>query len=263
MEKNAEKIISSIPPGAGVYLMKDSGGRVIYVGKAVNLRARVRSYFRETGDTRPAIRFLRNRVEDVEFILTDSAKEAVILENNLIKQHRPKYNIRLRDDKDYLCLRLTTREKYPRLVKLRRPRPTGEPTFGPYSSASELKETLSLLNKAFPLRTCSPQSFRRRKRPCLNHQMGRCLAPCTGEVDPEEYNELVGQVKMILSGKGKPLLDEIKRRMNEASENMNFEDAAVYRDRLQAVEDTLQKQKMSRTGGPDRDIIGISPTVTG
>ncbi len=257
MKQDMEKLMASIPAKTGVYLMKDSGGRVIYVGKAVNLRARVRSYFRETGDTRPAIRFLRNRIDDVEFILTDSAKEAVILENNLIKQHRPKYNIRLRDDKDYLCLRLTTREKFPRLIKLRRPKPTGEPTFGPYSSATELKETLSLLNKAFPLRTCSPKSFRQRKRPCLNHQIGRCLAPCSGDVNPEEYNELVDQVRMILSGKGRPLLDEIRQRMKEASENMDFEEAALYRDRLQAVQDTLERQKMSRTGGPDRDIIGL------
>jgi len=257
MDKNPEKILASIPPGTGVYLMKDKNGAVIYIGKAVNLRARVRSYFRETGDNRPAIRFLRNRIEDVEFILTDSAKEAVILENNLIKQHRPRYNIQLRDDKDYLCLRLTTREKFPRLIKLRRPRPTGEPTFGPYSSASELKETLSLLNKAFPLRTCSPRSFRHRKRPCLNHQIGRCPAPCAGRIGPEEYNELVRQVKMILSGKGKPLVDEIRRRMKDASDNLNFEAAAVYRDRLKAVEDTLERQKMVRAGGPDRDIIGI------
>ncbi len=258
MGKDREKLIASIPPKTGVYLMKDSSGKVIYIGKALNLRSRVRSYFRETGDDRSSIPFLRNRLTDIDFILTDSEKEALILENNLIKQHKPKYNIRLRDDKDYLCLRLTTKEKYPRLITLRRPKSGSEPTFGPYSSASELKETLRILRKAFPLRTCSPAVFRSRNRPCLNYQLGRCLAPCTLPVSEAEYNSIVNEVRMILSGRAESLLDDLREKMGYAAEDLRFEDAAIYRDRIGAVAATIERQKMFRTGGPARDVIGTA-----
>jgi len=258
MGKDWEKVIASVPPKTGVYLMKDAAGKVIYIGKAINLRSRVRSYFRETGDSRPAAQFIRNRLDDIEFIITDSEKEALILENNLIKQHKPKYNIRLRDDKDYLCLRLTTDEKYPRLIKLRRPKPGNEPTFGPHSSATDLKQTLKILRKAFPLRTCSPTVFRSRRRPCLNYQLGRCLAPCSLDVDIKAYNAIVDEVRMILSGRAKPLLRELREKMKKAGEDLRFEKAAIYRDRITAVEATIERQKMFHAGGPRRDVIGMA-----
>ena len=254
-----EKVIEAIPAKTGVYVMKDASGKAIYIGKAVNLRARVRSYFRETGDNRPSIQFLRNRLADIEFILTDSEKEALILENNLIKQLRPKYNIRFRDDKDYLCARLTTGEKFPRLITLRRPKPGSEPTFGPYSSAMELHETIRLLRKAFPLRTCSPTVFRNRARPCLNYQMGKCLGPCSNPVDEKEYNAMIEAIRMILSGKGAALIAELQDKMRRASEELSFENAAMYRDQIQAVEATIERQKMFRAGkGVGQDIIGTA-----
>ena len=258
MNKDWGKIISSIPAGTGVYLMKDSSGKVLYVGKALNLRSRVQSYFRETTDTRPAVRFLRNRLDDIDFILTDSEKEALILENNLIKEHHPRYNISLRDDKDYLCLRLTTREKYPRLITLRRPRPSAEPTFGPYSSALELRKTIKLLHKAYPLRTCAPSVFRSRKRPCLNYEMGRCLGPCSLPVDVDMYNGMIHQIRMILGGKMEGLLEELRECMKTASGELRYEDAAKYRDRIQAVEVTLEKQKMNRVAKAQRDAVNMA-----
>jgi len=258
MEKNWQNFLDGLPAGTGVYLMKDAGGKVIYVGKAVNLRNRVRSYFREGADSRPGVLFLMKRVADIEVILTDTEKEALILENNLIKEHRPRYNIRLRDDKDFFSLRLTSHEKFPRLVMLRRPDNSDEPTFGPYASSTELRQTLNLIRDIFPLRACKPGEFRSRTRPCLNHQMGRCLGACVGLVSGESYWAMVENIKRFLRGRTDEVIADLERRMQEASEATEYEMAAWYRDQIAAIQNTVERQKMLKHGGIDRDVIGFA-----
>lgn len=258
MEKNWENFLENLPAGTGVYLMKDAGGKVIYVGKAVNLRNRVKSYFREGTDTRPGVVFLMKRVADIQVILTDTEKESLILENNLIKEHRPRYNFRLRDDKDFFSLRLATREKYPRLIMVRRPDNSDEPTFGPYASSTELRQTLKLIMDIFPLRTCKPAEFRKRTRPCLNHQMGRCLGACVGLVSEEVYGAMVENIKRFLKGHTEEVVADLELRMKEASEAMDYEMAARYRDQIRAIRTTVERQKMLKHGGADRDVIGFA-----
>jgi len=241
----------------GVYLMKDAQGRVIYVGKAKNLRVRVRNYFREGGDGRPKIGFLMNKVEDIDFIVADNEKEALLLENTLIKRFKPRYNVSLRDDKTYLSLRIDPTERFPKLSVVRKVKRDGALYFGPYSSGGKLRETVKLLQKAFPLRRCSDQEFGKRDRPCLYHQTGACSAPCFGLISEEAYGKLVRQAILFLKGKGAGILDDLNLSMNEAAENMNYEDAARLRDAITAVKQTLEKQKVATHDNRDIDAIAI------
>jgi excinuclease ABC subunit C len=251
-----EEKAKDLPPRPGVYIFKDKNEKVLYIGKAKSLRARVRSYTRDAGDGRPHIIFLRKRIHDLDFIVTDNEKEALILENNLIKKHRPRYNIRLRDDKTYFSIRLTLSEKYPRLILARRPKKGGEDAiFGPFSSSGAVKETMRMLQEIFPLRRCS-KKFRYRDRACLNFQIGKCVGPCTKNVTEEEYKEIALQVLKFLKGQKPQLIVALKKEMLLASESEEFEKAAAARDRILAIEKTLEKQKVDSAKPMDRDIIG-------
>ncbi|MFQ5684517.1 MAG: excinuclease ABC subunit UvrC [Candidatus Binatia bacterium] len=245
-----------LPPRPGVYLMRDRAGKVIYVGKAKDLRARIRSYLRG-GDGRSQIQFLLRRVQDVETLVTGTEKEALILEYNLIKQYKPRYNIRLKDDKSYLSIKVTVQHPWPRIVATRRIVKDGSRYFGPYSSAFAARETLELIEKQFLLRNCTEHNFKNRTRPCLQYQIKRCLGPCVLPVDPQEYQEQVRQAILFVEGKQLELLDGLRRMMQEKADRLEFEAAAKIRDQIQAVEKTVEKQRMLSHWGSDQDIFGL------
>lgn len=251
----AEKI-EAVPPRPGVYLLKDERGKVIYVGKAKNLRSRVRTYFRG-GDERHQVRFLMRRVADLETLVTSNDKEALILENNLIKQYKPRYNIRLKDDKSYVSVKVTVHDEWPRILVTRKIRQDGSKYYGPYHSAWSVRETLDTIRKAIPLRTCSDGVFRNRARPCLEYQIKRCLAPCCLAVDPDEYRRHLREATLLLEGKSAELVRKLRERMHAAAEELQFEEAARLRDRLRAIERTQERQQVVAHGGADQDVFGL------
>ena len=236
--------------------MKDRGGKVIYIGKAKDLRNRVRAYFRG-GDGRFPIDFLMRRVGDVETLVTTNEKEALILENNLIKQYKPRYNIRLKDDKSYLSIKVTVSHPWPRILATRKIVKDGNRYFGPYSSAFAARETIDIIEKHFLLRTCTDHNFRNRVRPCLQYQIRRCLGPCVLPVDQQEYEEQLKQAILFIEGKSHELLEELKTKMEQKAEALEFEAAAKIRDQIQALEKTLEKQRMVSHWGADQDIFGL------
>ncbi|GLI37721.1 excinuclease ABC subunit UvrC [Geobacter hydrogenophilus] len=248
--------LDTLPDSPGVYLMKGSDGTILYVGKAKSLRKRVRSYFGAAGESRYHIRFLVARVAEVEVIVTDTEKEALILENTLIKKHRPRYNLDLRDDKTYFSLRMDMNEEFPRLTIIRKVLQDGARYFGPYSSAASAREALKQLYRLFPLRHYPLETCRRRRRPCLFHQLRQCSAPCHGLISPEEYQGLVQGAALFLDGKNRDLLKANRERMASAAANERYEEAARYRDLIRAIEVTVEKQKMVTTGG-DADVLGM------
>lgn len=251
-----EEKLDSFPSRPGVYLMRDGGGKVIYIGKAKDVRARVRAYFR-SGDGRSQIQFLLRRVSDVETLVTTNEKEALILENNLIKQYKPRYNIRLKDDKSYLSIKVTLQHLWPRIVATRKIVKDGSRYFGPYASAFAARETLDLIEKHFCLRNCTDHNFKNRARPCLQYQIKRCLGPCVLPVYPKEYQEQVKQAILFIEGKRQELLDELRRKMQEKADALEFEAAAKIRDQIQAVEKTVEKQHIVSHWGVDQDIFGL------
>ena len=254
-----KKLLENLPASPGVYLMKSADGKILYVGKAKNLRSRVRSYFSNTGqDTRFIARNTRRLVDDIDIILTTSEKEALLLENNLIKEHTPRFNIKLRDDKNYICIRLDLRVEWPKLEIVRRPKKDGANYFGPYHSAASARETLKVVKRSFKLRSCKDGYMKSRARPCIQHQMHRCLAPCVLDVDREEYLRQVTYVKLFLQGRRDDLINELQTRMMDAASNLEYEKAALYRDQLQAVTATLAPQRVVTPGGSDQDIVGMS-----
>jgi len=254
-----EEFLKNLPTSPGVYLMSDRKGRVLYVGKAANLRNRVRSYFVRGGDERPAVRYLVPKVESIRTILTQTEKEALILENNLIKEHRPKYNVTLRDDKSFFSLRLNVSHPFPRLslVRTQQVRPDGEQYFGPYASARDARVTLHFIHKLFPLRRCTERQLATCRRPCLNCQMKRCLCPCAGKVDPDEYARMVKGAVLLLQGRGEDLLRSLRQEMALAAQELRFEEAARIRDRLAAVERSVETQNVSFFHLKDQDVIGV------
>jgi excinuclease ABC subunit C len=244
-----------------VYLFKSARGRVLYVGKAQSLRARVRSYLRAGGDGRVRMPAMVEQAADVEVVLTPSVKDALLLENELIKRHKPPFNVRLRDDKQYLGMRLDPRERWPRLTPVRRFRPDGASYFGPYTSSQALREALSNLRRIFPLRSCSDPVFRdyaRRGRPCIEFEMKRCLGPCVGLVDEPAYGELVAGTALFLRGRSDELLRDLQARMAAAAAAERFEEAARLRDRIAAVEKTLARQQIVSERGEDRDVFALA-----
>jgi excinuclease ABC subunit C len=260
MEAALRQTLETLPTDPGCYLMKDRAGEVVYVGKAGNLRSRVRSYFDAgRGDDRLFVPLLEDLLADIEVIVTRSEKEAVLLENELIKKHKPRFNVRLRDDKDFIVLRLDGRHPYPRLEvrRAREKRNPGARYFGPYSSASSIRETLRVVNRHFQLRTCNDHVFDHRKRPCILHQIKRCPAPCVYEVPQEEYRRSVEDAIEFLEGRESELTDRLRARMDEAAEALRFEEAARVRDQLQAVERSLEKQRVLFTDRADRDVFGL------
>jgi excinuclease ABC subunit C len=234
---------------------------VLYVGKAQSLRARVRSYLGAGGDGRVQVPHLVERAADVDFVATPSVKDALLLENELIKQHKPPFNVRLRDDKQYLALRLDPRESWPRLVPVRRFREDGALYFGPYTSSQGMREAVSNLRRIFPLRSCSDAGFRdyqRRGRPCLEFEMKRCAAPCVGRIDAASYAELVTGTTLFLRGRSDELADRLREGMAEAAREERFEEAARLRDRLAAVERTVERQQIVTPKAIDQDVFGLA-----
>ncbi|GMU63088.1 MAG: UvrABC system protein C [Myxococcaceae bacterium] len=253
-----EEKLDALPNRPGVYLMKDRSGRIIYVGKAVNLRNRVRSYFtRGSSDSRAFVALLDRVLADLETVVVSTEKEALLLENELIKKHRPRFNVQLRDDKNFLCLRLDTAHPYPRLETVRRPKRDGARYFGPYASANSIRETLRVVNRFFQLRTCADHVLENRKRPCLLHQIGRCPAPCVFPIPPEEYRKNVDAVILFLEGRSAPLIESLRARMKEASKKLEFEEAARLRDQVIALERSLERQAIATTDAIDQDVFGL------
>ncbi len=252
--------VEALPQTPGVYLLKSGRGRVLYVGKAQNLRSRVKSYF-SGGDGRVQVPTLVERVADVAVLVTASVKDALLLENELIKQHKPPFNVRLRDDKQYLALRLDRREAWPRLTQVRRFAKDGADYFGPFTSSVGLRSSLNNLRRLFPLRSCSDAVFRdyaRRGRPCIEHEMKRCAAPCVARVSPEAYRELLDGTELFLRGRSRELVTLLRARMDAAAAEERYEDAAKLRDRVAAVEETVTRQQIVSERGEDRDAFGLA-----
>ncbi|MGI9952191.1 excinuclease ABC subunit UvrC [Moorellaceae bacterium AZ2] len=251
-----EEKLACLPDHPGVYLMRDSDGRIIYVGKAASLKNRVRSYFH--GQRPPRVEALVRQIADLEYILTDNEVEALILECNLIKEHRPRYNVNLKDDKTYPYLKITVQEEFPRLQVTRRVLRDGSRYFGPYTHVGALKETLKLLGYLFPVRTCRDMPLKPRSRPCLNAHIGRCLAPCTGRISPAEYRQAVSNMILFLEGKQEDVVRALRSEMEEAAAKLEFERAARLRDRLRAVQEVLEQQKVVSPDFDDRDAIALA-----
>ncbi len=251
-----EEKIQQFPASPGVYLMRDADGAIIYVGKARTLRQRVRSYFNASGDSRYHVKFLIAKVADIEIVLTDTEKEALLLENTLIKQHHPRYNLNLKDDKTYFSLRLDPHEDFPRFTIVRKRPHDAAFYFGPYSSGAAAREVLRQMVRMFPLRHYPLAACMSRARPCLYHQIGQCSAPCHRLITHEAYAALVDGAKLFLEGKGRQLVAEFKRRMIDASKEMRYEEAARWRNLLHSIEVTVEKQKVVLRGG-DSDVVGF------
>ncbi|GAB4229068.1 MAG: excinuclease ABC subunit UvrC [Chlamydiales bacterium] len=234
-------------------------GKILYIGKAKNLRQRVCQYFRPGGDGRAMIPFLLEQIADIQTIIVRSEKEALLVENNLIKQYRPKYNVFLKDDKSYIALRVTTQHKWPKVELIRyRGTPKGKALyFGPYTSAYSARETLDLIRKVFPLRQCSDQEFARRTRPCILYDMKRCIAPCVGKCTDEEYDILVGKTIRFLKGNDKEILKDLYQQMEEEAEELRFEKAAQILKTIRHLEATIEKQHVDKPMGIDSDVFGI------
>ena len=262
-ENFSEKIqqaLAVLPDKPGVYLMHDAHGKVIYVGKAVVLKNRVRSYFRNLASHTPKVRAMVEKIAEFETIVTSSEVEALILECNLIKKYRPRYNIMLKDDKTYPFLKVTVNEDFPRIYVTRRQQRDGAKYYGPYADVGAMHDTVKLLRTMFPLRTCRKMNP---DRPCLNYHIKRCLAPCAGYVSREEYGNMIKSVCMVLDGRTTELERDLKRRMQEAADNYAFEEAARLRDQLQAVTRLNEQQKAVTGSGGDMDVIGFAKDTTG
>lgn len=255
-----EEELKKLPAKPGVYIMHDEADVILYVGKAVNLHNRVRSYFRKIHGRGPQIEKMVQQIARFEYIVTDSELEALVLENNLIKENSPKYNTLLKDDKTYPFIKVTVSEAFPRVLFSREMKKDKSRYFGPYTSAAAVKDTIELLNKLFKLRTCS-RVFPRdigQERPCLNHHIGQCLAPCQGYISQEEYRKRVDQALDFLGGNYNMILKDLEKKMKDAAEELNFEEAIRYRDLYESVKSVSQKQKITHSDGEDKDIIAMA-----
>jgi excinuclease ABC subunit C len=254
----AQRKLDKLPASPGVYVFHGADEQVLYVGKARSLRNRVRSYFQPgSSDLRAFVSRLERELTDIETFVTHTDKEAALLENQLIKSHQPKYNVKLRDDKEYLSLRLDAKKPWPRLEVVRRPKPDGAQYFGPYHSATAARQTLRLVNRYFQLRTCTDTEFRLRSRPCLQYQIKRCPGPCVLAIDEKEYRAQVANVARFLDGRHGELVRDIDGRMKGASGELEYERAAVYRDQLRAVERAQEEQRVAGVQKSDQDVIGF------
>jgi len=253
-----KKRLEGLPPDPGVYLMKEASGDYIYIGKAKSLSDRVRSYFQEGAGLTPRIRSMIGNVDDIEFIVTGSELEALILENNLIKKHKPRYNVILRDDKNYPFLRLPVKDDFPRLEVVRRVARDSALYFGPYVPANALRETLRVIRRVFPLATCKIKIDGKAPAPCMQFQIKRCMAPCTGNQTKEEYHGIVRQVKMFLEGKDRELINSMKAEMEAASDRLDFEGAERIRDKIFKIEKVLERQRITSTTLEDQDVMAFS-----
>lgn len=255
INEDLKKELALVPDRPGVYLFRNQKGNVIYVGKAVSLRNRLRSYFQAKGQPERTLRML-HEADRFEYIVTDSEVEALVLECNLIKEYRPKFNINLKDDKSYPYLRVTA-ENYPRVLVTRNLVRDGSQYFGPYPDVGVVRETVNLLRRIFPFRTCSERNFAPRSRPCLNAEIKQCLAPCTGGVSQESYREMIDQLLLFLNGKAGEVEKRLAAQMKEASEAWDFERAARIRDQLAALKKFQEQQRVARAAGADEDLLAV------
>src|ERR687896_543255 len=261
LDEHLRAVLGQLPAGPGVYVMKGANGRVLYVGKADSLRSRVRSYFGAAPAYDARINRMVSEVADVEWIVTDTVSEAYLLESNLIKEHRPRFNIRLRDDKSYPFVKITLGEDFPRIVRTRKLARDGSRYFGPYASASSVDETLKLLRKIFPFRTCNldiPEGKRVLERPCLLYFINRCQGPCIQAIEKQPYRRTIGQIVDFLDGRQEPIAAQLRREMETHSDALRYEQAAVVRDKLRAVERTMEQQKMAAFSRAEHDAIGMA-----
>jgi excinuclease ABC subunit C len=252
--------LKKLPQNPGVYLMKDKFENIIYVGKAVNLKNRVRQYFQNSRNHSPKVQKMVLQIKEFEYIVTDSEVEALILECNLIKKYRPKYNIRLKDDKHYPYIKITVYEAYPKVFMTRKLLKDKAKYFGPYTDGTALKETMELIKKLWPIRTCNrilPRDIGK-ERPCLQYHIGQCKAPCAGLISEEDYKKMIGEIISFLDGKYEEVIKELENQMELASEELNFEKAAQIRDQIQSIKRIAQKQKMINSSMEDQDIIAFA-----
>lgn len=254
--------LKKLPAEPGVYLMKNENDKIIYVGKAISLKNRVRQYFQSSKNHTSKVKSMVKNIAKFEYIITDSELEALILECNLIKQYRPKYNVLLRDDKTYPYIKVTVNEDYPRVLKVRKVLKDKAKYFGPYTNITAVNDTLEIIRNTYPIRTCNidiEKAIANKVRPCLNKHIKKCIGPCTGEVSKEDYNKMIEEVILFLSGKEERLIEILKEKMNKCAMDFNFEDAAIYRDKIKSLEDMVQKQKIdSGTSDLNQDIIAMA-----
>lgn len=254
--------LKNLPAEPGVYLMKDKFNNIIYVGKAISLKNRVRQYFQSSKNHSSKVVSMVKNISSFEYIITDSELEALILECNLIKQYRPKYNVLLRDDKTYPYIKVTTNEDYPKVLKVRRVLKDKAKYFGPYTNLTAVNDTLEIIRNTYPIRTCNidiDKAIKNNMRPCLNMHIKKCVGPCTGSVKKEEYNKMVEEIILFLSGKEEKLIEILKEKMNKCAMEFNFEDAAIYRDKIRSLEEMMQKQKIdANTSDLNQDVIAMA-----
>lgn len=254
-------LIKNLPDMPGVYLMKNKDEKVIYVGKAISLKNRVKQYFQSSRNMDAKVRAMVSHIDEFEYIVTDSEMEALILENNLVKEYKPQYNILLRDDKTYPYIKVTLKEYFPRVIKVRKVEKDGAKYFGPYTNAFTVNETLDAIREIFPIRTCKrdiKKSIERRERPCLNLYIKKCVGPCTGKVDEKAYMEMIDEIIDFLGGKNTELIEKMKQRMMDYSGKFEFEEAARIRDRIKNIESMFEKQKIVYVSDIDQDFIGMA-----
>jgi excinuclease ABC subunit C len=249
--------LRKLPASPGVYLMKNAEGKIIYVGKASSLQSRVRSYF-GAGPLTPKTQNMVTRIADIEFVITGSEQEALILEMNLIKRHHPPYNVRLRDDKSFPFLKISLNEEWPRIYFTRRVEDDGARYFGPFASAYSLRETLKAVKSMFPFRTCSKPITGTEKRPCLDYHLNRCIGPCIGAVSREEYLQVIRQVVLFLEGKDDVVVAQLRENMEKAAEKLNFEKASTLRDQIKAIHSIIEGQRIATMVHGDQDTIAFA-----
>ena len=254
--------LKKLPGEPGVYLMKDENDKIIYVGKAISLKNRVRQYFQSSKNHSSKVKSMVKNIKSFEYIITDSELEALILECNLIKKYRPKYNVLLRDDKTYPYIKVTINEDYPRVLKVRKVLRDKAKYFGPYTNVEAVNDTLEVIRNIYPIRTCNvdiDRAIKNNMRPCLNLHIKRCVGPCTGNVSKEEYNKMIEEIILFLSGKEEKLIEILKEKMNKCSMECNFEEAAIYRDKILNLQEMMQKQKIDvSTDDVNQDIIAMA-----
>ncbi len=255
---NINEQLKKLPASPGVYLMKDNTGDIIYVGKASSLKNRVRQYFQSSKNQHPKVSAMVAHIEEFEYIITDSEVEALILESNLIKKYRPKYNILLRDDKQYPYIKVTLGENYPRVLKTRRIIRDKSKYFGPYINVGAVNQTIDLLKKFYPLRTCNKALDKANERPCLNYHIGQCLGPCSGNVSKDDYMAMIQEIILFLSGKDHELTEKIEEKMKKSALEMNFEKAAEYRDQINSIKSIMEKQKIVLGSDIDQDLMAMA-----
>lgn len=254
--------LKQLPAEPGVYLMKDKFDNIIYVGKAKILKNRVRQYFQSSKNHSSKVKSMVKNIDKFEYIITDSELEALILECNLIKKYKPKYNVLLRDDKTYPYIKVTTNEDFPRVLKVRKVIKDKAKYFGPYTNTTAVNDTLDIIKNIYPIRTCNidiERAIKTNMRPCLNLHIKRCVGPCTGNITKEEYNKMIEEIILFLSGKEEKLIDILKEKMNKCAMDFNFEEAAIYRDKIKSLEDMMEKQKIdTSTSDLNQDVIAMA-----